>query len=96
MENASLSRGFIGSVCNLQKYSIAWVLIYMYSVIGNLPSSDLAEILHTWYSFIGNIFKELDLEITDFENFTRPFASIKHSPKKNIKKVINDSYSKKM
>ena len=42
------------------------------------------------------IFKELDLEITDFENFTRPFASIKHSPKKNIKKVINDSYSKKM
>jgi hypothetical protein len=35
---------FIGSVCNLQKYSIAWVLIY--SVIGNLPSSDLAEILH--------------------------------------------------
>jgi hypothetical protein len=26
-ENASLSRGFIGSVCNLQKYSIAWVLI---------------------------------------------------------------------
>jgi hypothetical protein len=34
------------------------------------------------------IFKELDLEITDFENYTRPFASIKHSPKKNIKKVI--------
>jgi hypothetical protein len=30
--------------------------------------------IYTWYSFIGNIFKELDLEITDFENFTRPFA----------------------
>ena len=27
MENVSLSRGLIGSVCNLQKYSIAWVLI---------------------------------------------------------------------
>ena len=26
-DNASLSRGFIGSVCNLQKYSFAWVLI---------------------------------------------------------------------
>jgi hypothetical protein len=33
MENASLNRGFIGSFCNLQKYSIAWV-----SVIGNLPN----------------------------------------------------------
>ena len=50
--------------------------------------------IYTWYSFIGNIFKELDLEITDFENFTRPFASIKHSLKKKIKTVINDSYSK--
>jgi hypothetical protein len=28
--------------------------------------------IYTWYSFIGNIFKELDLEITDFEIFTRP------------------------
>jgi hypothetical protein len=52
--------------------------------------------IYTWYSFIGNIFKELDLEITDFENFTRPFVYIKHSLKKKIKKVINDSYSKKM
>jgi hypothetical protein len=54
----------------------------------------MESIFATWYSFIGNIFKELDLEITDFENFTRPFASIKHSLKKKIKKVINDSYSK--
>jgi hypothetical protein len=45
--------------------------------------------IYTWQSFIGNIFKELDLEITDFENFSRPFASIKHSLKKKIKKVIN-------
>jgi hypothetical protein len=37
----------------------------------------------------------LDREITVFENFTRPFASLKHSLKKKIKKVINDSYSKK-
>jgi hypothetical protein len=51
--------------------------------------------IYTWHSFIGNIIKELDLEITEFENFTRPFASIKHSLKKKIKKVINDSYSKK-
>jgi hypothetical protein len=42
----------------------------------------MESIFATWYSFIGNIFKELDLEITDFENFTRPFASIKHSLKK--------------
>jgi hypothetical protein len=35
--------------------------------------------IYTWYSFIRNIFKELDLEITEFENFTRLFASIKHS-----------------
>jgi hypothetical protein len=33
--------------------------------------------INTWYSFIGNIFKKLDLEIIDFENFTRPFASYK-------------------
>ena len=32
MENASLSRGFIGSVCNLQKYNIAWVLIYTHYI----------------------------------------------------------------
>jgi hypothetical protein len=35
--------------------------------------------IYTWYSFIGNNFKEFDLEITDFEIFTRPFAYIKHS-----------------
>jgi hypothetical protein len=32
--------------------------------------------IYTWYSFIGNICKELDLEITDFENFTRTFTSL--------------------
>jgi hypothetical protein len=51
--------------------------------------------IHTWYCFIGNMFKELDLEITDFENFTTPFASIKHSLKEKNKIVINDSYSNK-
>jgi hypothetical protein len=37
----------------------------------------MESIFATWYSFIGNIFKELDLEITDFENFTRPFCLYK-------------------
>ena len=30
-----------------------------------------------------------------YKRNTRPFANIKHSLKKKIKKVINDSYSKK-
>ena len=67
----------------------------MFRVAFSLCKSVDSDGIYTWYSFIGNIFKELDLEITDFENFTRPFASIKHSLKKKIKKVINDSYSKK-
>jgi hypothetical protein len=52
----------------------------------NIGSIELASFL---------FLQELDLEITDFENFTRPFPSIKHSLKKKIKKAINDSYSKK-
>lgn len=77
--------------CRLQTDPINPLLKEAFSLCKSVDSDGI----YTWYSFIGNIFKELDLEITDFENFTRPFASIKHSLKKKIKKVINDSYSKK-
>ena len=76
--------------CRLQTDPINPLLKETFSICKSVDSDGI----YTSYSFLGNIFKELDLEITDFENFTRPFASIKHSLKKKIKKVINESYSK--
>ena len=38
------------------------------------------------YSFISNVFKEIDLEITDCETFGRPFKSVKHSLNNKFKK----------
>jgi hypothetical protein len=72
--------------CRLQTDPINPLLKEAFSICKSVDSDGIC----IWYSFIGNIFKELDLE-----NFIRPFASIKHSLKKKIKKVINDSYSKK-
>ena len=77
--------------CRLQTDPINPLLKEAFSICKSVYSDGI----YSWYSFIGNICKELDLEITDFENFTRLFASIKHSLKKKIKKVINDSYNKK-
>ena len=77
--------------CRLQTDPINALLKEAFSICKSVDSDGM----YTWYRFIGNILKELDIEITDFENFTRSFASIKHSLKKTIKKVINDSYSKK-
>jgi hypothetical protein len=77
--------------CRLQTDPINSLLKEACSLCKSVDSDGI----YTWHSFIGNIIKELDLEITEFENFTRPFASIKHSLKEKIKKVINDSYSKK-
>ena len=75
--------------CRLQKDPINPLFKEAFSIC-KCKSVD-SDGIYAWYSFIGNIFKELDLE-----NFTRPFASIKHSLEKKIKKVINDSYSKKI
>ena len=76
--------------CRLQTDPINRLLKEAFSLCKSVDSDGI----YTSHSFIGNSFKELDLEITYFENFTRPFASIKHSLKKTSKKVINDSYSK--
>ena len=81
----------INIFCRLQTDPINPLLKETFSICKFVDSDGT----YTWHSFIRNIFKELDLEITDFENFTRPFVSIKHSLKKKIKKVINDLYSKK-
>ena len=74
-------------LCRLQTDPINPLLKEAFSLCKSVDSDGI----YTWHSFMGNIFKELDLDITDFENFTRTFASIKHSRKKKIKKVINDS-----
>jgi hypothetical protein len=60
--------------CRLQTDPINPLLKEAFSICKSVDSDGI----YIWYSFIGNIFKELDLEITDFENFT----SIKHSLKK--------------
>jgi hypothetical protein len=61
--------------CRLQTDPINPLLKESFSICKSVDSDRI----YAWYSFKGNIFKELDLEIKDFENFTRPFASIKHS-----------------
>ena len=48
------------------------------------------------YSFISNVFKEIDLEITDCETFGRPFKSVKHSLNNKFKKDIYEVYSEKV
>ena len=70
--------------CRLQADPINLLLKEAFSFCKSVDSDGI----YLWYSFMGTIFRELDLEITDFENFTRTFAFIKHSLKKKIKKVI--------
>ena len=36
---------------------------------------------YSWKTFVSNVFKEIDTEITEFETFGRPFKSVKHSLK---------------
>ena len=44
--------------------------------------------IYTWYSFACNIFKEINLDISDFENFDKSFKNIKLS----LKKGLNESH----
>ena len=53
--------------CRLQTFPINPLLKEGFSICKSVDSDGI----YTWYSFIGNIFEELDLEITDFENFTK-------------------------
>ena len=50
--------------CRLQTDPINPLLKEAFSICKSVDSDGI----YTWNSFIGNIFKELDLEITDFEN----------------------------
>ena len=41
--------------------------------------------IYTWYSFACNIFKEANLDISDFDDFDKSFRNIKFSLKKSLK-----------
>ena len=49
--------------------------------------------IYTWYSFACNIFKEANLDISDFDDFDKSFRNIKFSLKKKFKRVNFENYT---
>ena len=52
--------------------------------------------MYTWYTHALKIFEELDLEITEYENFDKPFLKVKKNLKCKIKKVVEDIYKNQL
>lgn len=55
-----------------------------------------SEGMYSWYTLASKIFIECDLDITEFENFDKPFLKIKKNLKCNIKQKVEDNYKNKI
>ena len=51
--------------------------------------------IYTWYSSVLSIFKELNIDITEFKTNSKPFLLKKHLVKDKLKKLITEYYHKK-
>ena len=72
--------------CRLNTTGINPLLYEAFQLNKSLDSQGI----YTWYSFACNIFKEINLDISDFENFDKSFKNIKLS----LKKGLNESHVK--
>ena len=74
--------------CRLNSEKINPLLKEAYIVSKNLHN----EGLYSWYTLASKIFEECELDITEFENFDKPFMKIKNNLKNNFKQKIEDNY----
>jgi hypothetical protein len=51
------------------------------------------ENIYTWYTFATEIFKEVELNKNNFEDFNKPFSLVKDTFKNTFKKTIEEIYS---
>jgi dTDP-4-dehydrorhamnose reductase len=51
---------------------------------------------YTWYTFATEIFKEVELNKNNFEDFNQPFLFVKDTFKNTFKKTIKEKYEEKI
>ena len=61
----------------------------------NINKNISNENIYTWYTFVTEIFKEVELNKNNFENFNKPFLLVKDTFKNTFKKTIKEKYLKK-
>jgi hypothetical protein len=52
--------------------------------------------IYTWYTFATEIFKEVELNKNNFEDFNKPFLLVKDTFKNTFKKTIKEKYEEKI
>jgi hypothetical protein len=52
------------------------------------------EDIHSWYTFVNNIFKEFDLNIENYSNIDESFEKVKYFIKTQLRKVVTEKYKK--
>ena len=61
----------------------------------NINKNISNENIYTWYTFTTEIFKEVELNKNNFEDFNKPFLLVKDIFKNMFKKTIKEKYLKK-
>jgi Gpi18-like mannosyltransferase len=61
----------------------------------NINKNISNENIYTWYTFTTEIFKEVELNKNNFEDFNKPFLLVKDTFKNMFKKTIKEKYLKK-
>lgn len=61
----------------------------------NINKNISNENIYTWYTFATEIFKEVELNKNNFEDFNKPFLLVKDTFKNTFKKTIKEKYLKK-
>jgi Gpi18-like mannosyltransferase len=61
----------------------------------NINKNISSENIYTWYTFATEIFKEVEPNKNNFEDFNKPFLLVKDIFKNMFKKTIKEKYLKK-
>jgi dTDP-4-dehydrorhamnose reductase len=61
----------------------------------NINKNISNENIYTWHTFAKEIFKEVELNKNNFEDFSKPFLLVKDTFKNTLKKTIKEKYLKK-
>ena len=62
----------------------------------NINKNISNENIYTWYTFATEIFKEVELNKNNFEDFNKPFLLVKDTFKNTFKKTIKEKYEEKI
>jgi dTDP-4-dehydrorhamnose reductase len=62
----------------------------------NINKNISNENIYTWYTFATEIFKEVELNKNNFEDFNKPFLLVKDTFKNTFKEIIKEKYEEKI